>query len=149
MRILILMLAFAMTGCFTRYNQWDTLPSEYEERLDNLEEYYIAQARNKAAFESDCPIEEVTATVLATDTHGIFIDPDNLTVIYHGPLVESIGVSGCDSKVVYEILCFDDDTFEAPVLSRPGHSCKVVRADGGAREYIVEGADRVQSMNID
>jgi hypothetical protein len=109
LRSIVFAMSFAFSGCWTHYASLNASPTEVKNQVKKAETYYKTTAAQRGAFLSGCPADRVHAEVVASkprETFYLYVPEASNTVVidsFEQPV--SIGVTACESRYVFQIMC--------------------------------------------
>lgn len=149
-KICVFILNLLWLGCVPHYQSKSEMPSDLQNDLQEVENYYIEQANKSAAFETSCSQDETEATILTTSKEEFIIKHETMWekgAFLFDERIATIGVSACGTKLKYQVLCGVDEAYAAPVFQYPSSRskkkgpCKVVQEGGVAHTAVSEEND--------
>lgn len=85
-------------------------PKPILERLERTTQAYVSEAKNKAAFNSECDASEAQAQIVSRRPSTVLVKDErgNLVRVSDYPLPTSVGVTLCGDRALFAIECRAD-----------------------------------------
>lgn len=109
------------------------LPPRDAAALAEVEEYYLARAREQAAFTAHCPPEQVLARVVSSKPGEVPVTPRDSwrTIWVEWRRITIVGTDGCGERQSFSVVCGPHSEYADVSEFRLGRACDVLPAEQG------------------
>ncbi len=124
-------------GCFLRYATVAEVPAGQSALLQNIENYYLAKAKEQAAFMGRCSLEGITTLVISSRSDSVLVSNRDKTffMLDNGREIVNIGTQGCGQRMIFQVICGPNQYYGAVAMPPYGKGCDVVA--GAAASHLI------------
>lgn len=130
-----------LSGCFTRYATVAEVPAGQSTLLQNIENYYLAKAKEQAAFMGRCSLADITTQVISSRSDSVWVSnrDKRFFILDNGREIASIGTEGCGQRMIFQVICGPNQNYGGVAMPPHAQGCDVVA--GAAASRLIERND--------